>query len=125
MNMQPTDVVRNFFARWQVSREALMRSFGEFMADDCIWVNVGVATTTGPNEAEALMNAFTLKVPFDTIRVEFLGICADGNKVFTERVDYMIDAEGRQFGEVPVAGVFDIADGRIHGWRDYFAPTPG
>jgi len=122
MAADSVSIIRDFFRRWGESRAAMMASFDEFMTPDCTWWNVGVATTSGPIEAAALMDAFTQKIPFDTIRVDILAICADGDRVFTERVDYMLDAQGEQFAEVPVAGVFDLRGGRIASWLDYFPP---
>ena len=47
-----------------------------------------------------------------------LAIAADGNTVFAERVD-RIDAGGRHV-DLPVVGVFELQDGKIAAWRDYF-----
>jgi len=41
-----------------------------------------------------------------------------GNLVFTERVD-RFTMNGRTVA-LPVAGVFEIRDGKIAAWRDYF-----
>ena len=44
---------------------------------------------------------------------------ADGDLVFNERTDVMRLKNGNRV-ELPVVGVFEIRDGRIAAWRDYF-----
>lgn len=44
--------------------------------------------------------------------------CASGNVVMNERTD-RFQVEGRWL-ELPVAGVFELRDGKIALWRDYF-----
>jgi limonene-1,2-epoxide hydrolase len=46
---------------------------------------------------------------------------SDGNLVFNERTDIMRTKSGDTI-EVPVTGVFEIADDKITAWRDYFEP---
>ena len=54
----------------------------------------------------------------DSIDHDVLAISAHGNIVFTERVDRF-----RWLGkrlDLPVAGVFEVSDGKIVAHRDYF-----
>ena len=44
---------------------------------------------------------------------------SDGNLVMNERIDVMRRAEGAPI-RLPVTGVFEIEDGKIKAWRDYF-----
>jgi limonene-1,2-epoxide hydrolase len=52
------------------------------------------------------------------VEFEVLAIAADGGTVLTERVDtfFLPDREIA----LPVMGTFEVADGRITAWRDYF-----
>ena len=43
---------------------------------------------------------------------------AEGDLVMNERID-RFEVDGRWL-ELPVAGVFEVRDGRIAAWRDYF-----
>jgi limonene-1,2-epoxide hydrolase len=45
-------------------------------------------------------------------------IVADGNVVLTERVDVFVMPNGKV--ELPVMGAFEVRDGKIAAWRDYF-----
>lgn len=47
---------------------------------------------------------------------------SDGNVVMNERTDVLRRKDGAQL-RLPVMGVFEIVDGRIAGWRDYFDQT--
>jgi limonene-1,2-epoxide hydrolase len=47
-----------------------------------------------------------------------LNLACNGDVVFTERVDRM--SIGGNKVAVPVAGVFEVRDGKIAAWRDYF-----
>jgi limonene-1,2-epoxide hydrolase len=56
--------------------------------------------------------------PSEDIEFEVLGIASSGDLVFTERIDRF-----RMMGKtvaLPVAGVFQVRDGKIAAWRDYF-----
>jgi limonene-1,2-epoxide hydrolase len=55
---------------------------------------------------------------FDSIDWEMPNIAASGNTVLTERVD-RFTIEGRAI-TLPVMGTFEIENGLIRAWRDYF-----
>lgn len=52
------------------------------------------------------------------VSVEMINVLAGDRLVMTERVDHFVIA-GRTFS-LPVMGVFEIDDGQIRAWRDYF-----
>ena len=58
---------------------------------------------------------------FEPISFGIRNLAADGDVVLTERVDE-ITANGIM-APVPVMGTFEVRDGRIHRWRDYFDLT--
>ena len=41
-----------------------------------------------------------------------------GNRVMNERADTLVRADKK--AEVPAAGFFEIKEGKIFAWRDYF-----
>ena len=49
---------------------------------------------------------------------EVLHIVADGDVVMTERVDHFLVGDKRV--SVPCMGVFELRDGKIAAWRDYW-----
>lgn len=52
-----------------------------------------------------------------------LHIAAAGNVVLAERLDKFVI--GDRSVELPVAGVFEVRDGKISVWRDYFDMATG
>jgi limonene-1,2-epoxide hydrolase len=56
--------------------------------------------------------------PFERCPWEIVQIAAAGNVVLTERIDRFIGADKKV--ELPVMGAFEIRDGKIAAWRDYF-----
>ena len=52
------------------------------------------------------------------IEFHVINIAADGPVVMTERVD-VFRLPGKSF-ELPVMGAFEVSDGKINAWRDYF-----
>lgn len=113
----PTEIVADFCAMWAEpgGDDAIRKHF----TPDAIWENHGMVTTTGPDEAIALNAAFAQK-GVAGIRFDVLAIAADGNTVMTERIDTMYAADGSTIGAFPVMGVFEVKDGKIAVWRDYF-----
>jgi limonene-1,2-epoxide hydrolase len=50
--------------------------------------------------------------------VRVINIAANGPVVMTERLD-VFRLPGKSF-ELQVMGTFEVSDGKIHAWRDYF-----
>lgn len=55
---------------------------------------------------------------FGRLEFRMLAIATDGDTVLTERVD-VFETGGTEVS-LPVMGAFDVAEGRITSWRDYF-----
>ena len=108
----PETVVREFCAMWP---ERNVDRFLDYFTDDAVYHNMPLEPVRGKNGIREVLNLF---LPADEIEVEILHLAAHGSLVFTERVDRF------RFGEkrvaLPCAGVFDIRDGKIAAWRDYF-----
>lgn len=115
----PSEVVTTFLALWD-KPGGLDQSFRDYFNADTVWINVGMATTTGPDEAIALNAHLASAMGLATIRVENLAVAETGNKVLTERIDWILDKNGEAVMKVPVMGIFEIEDGKITAWRDYF-----
>jgi limonene-1,2-epoxide hydrolase len=109
----PTDTVRNFCAAWsRLDVEEVMA----FFTADAVYHNMPIAPAVGRDAVRATIESF-LK-GWQRAEFELLNIAATGDTVFTERVD-RIDAGGKH-ADLPVAGVFEVVDGKIRAWRDYF-----
>jgi limonene-1,2-epoxide hydrolase len=85
------------------------------LADDVRWQNVGYPTISGRRRIVKLMRAGQGRVGFE---VKFHRVAEEGTAVLTERTDALIVGPLRfQFW---VCGTFEVHDGRITLWRDYF-----
>lgn len=115
----PTGLVTDFLARW-TDPGGLDAAIRDTFLPTTVWENVGLATTTGPEEAIALNAGFEAQFGVETIRVEVRAIAAVGNKVLTERVDHMVDGTGKVLLSAAVMGIFEVEGDRIAAWRDYF-----
>ena len=113
MTDQPIDVVRAFCAAWgDGDLDALIA----FFTDDAVYHNIPLALVVGPEQIRATVEGFT--GGGDSIEFRVDAIAADGGTVLTERVDIFTFPNGRI--ELPVMGTFEVRDGKIAAWRDYF-----
>ncbi len=109
----PIDVVRRFCEAWSdLDVDTLMT----FFTDDAVYHNMPIAPVTGRDAIRATIEGFAGGA--EHIEFRILAAVSDGPLVFTERVD--VFTMPAVTVELPVAGVFELKDGRIAAWRDYF-----
>lgn len=106
-------MVRTFCAAWGTSTSA---ELGGYFTDDAVYHNIPIAAVTGREQIVATIDSFAGS--FEQIEFRVDAIAADGNTVLTERVD-IFRSPGVTI-ELPVMGVFEVRDGLISAWRDYF-----
>ena len=86
------------------------------VADDCYYDNVPVGDMTGKDKmAEFLAPMFKSKGP---VVFEIHRQTTTGNVVMNESTDRFV-MKGKEIA-IPVVGVFEVNDGKITFWRDYF-----
>jgi len=86
-----------------------------FLDDNLVYENVGLPTIHGRARAMKLFRGMEGRAAFE---VKIHRIAAEGGSVLTERTDALIFGPLRlQFW---VCGVFEVHNGRITLWRDYF-----
>ena len=111
-----TDVVERLVAGW-VARdvEAIMRCF----CDDAIYTNVPlVPAYEGVAAIRAAVEGFVAMGEEIDFIVHHTTENLEAGVVMNERTDrFLIRGE---WMEAPVTGVFELRDGRICAWRDYF-----
>ncbi|MEQ6325671.1 limonene-1,2-epoxide hydrolase family protein [Mycobacterium canetti] len=85
------------------------------LGDDLVYENVGFSRIRGGRRTATLLRRMQGRVGFE-VKIHRVG--ADGAAVLTERTDALTFGPLRvQFW---VCGVFEVHDGRITLWRDYF-----
>jgi limonene-1,2-epoxide hydrolase len=85
-----------------------------------VWINGGVFTATGIDEAIAFIERPGRSPDIAAVHFDMLAIAADGNRVLTERLDRFVRTDGSEVSAVKVMGIFEIEGGCIVAWRDYF-----
>jgi limonene-1,2-epoxide hydrolase len=114
-----TELVSDFIARWDAP-DGLDRAVENYFTPNTVWENHGLTLTTGIEAALAVNREFGEKLGMHSIKVDMLAVAEVGNKVLTERIDHIVDGDGQTIMSAPVMGIFEIADGKIAAWRDYF-----
>jgi limonene-1,2-epoxide hydrolase len=85
------------------------------LADDVVYQNVGLPTVRGSRRVVSMMRGMEGRASFEVV---FHRNVSDGTSVLNERTDAISVGPLRiQFW---VCGVFEVRDGRITLWRDYF-----
>lgn len=110
--MTPLETVHLFLARVNALD---LDGACALLAEDVVYDNVPMPTVHG----RAAARAFLGQLPATAIDWEVHAIAAAGATVLTERTDRFTLADGRTLA-IRVMGAFDVADGEIAAWRDYF-----
>jgi limonene-1,2-epoxide hydrolase len=105
-------IIRDFISAW--SRLDVETLLGYF-ADDAIYHNMPIAPVSGA-QIRPFITAF-LKGWTET-NWEVLTLVSSGNIVIAERIDRT--KLGDKSVDLPCCGVFEMQDGKIKIWRDYF-----
>ena len=114
----PTDVVRGFCAAWSDNLGTI--ELAAFFTDDAVYHNIPQAPVRGREAIANLIDSFIRPGPpgIESIEFRVINIAANGPVVMTERVDVFTVAD-KSF-DLQVMGTFEITDGKINAWRDYF-----
>jgi len=106
-------VIREFIAAWSNLDAAELASY---FTEDGTYHNIPSQPVRGRDNVQAMIAGFTR--PWQSTRWEIVSLVAEGDLVVAERVDRTV-VNGQPV-DLPVVGVFEMRDGRIHVWRDYF-----
>jgi limonene-1,2-epoxide hydrolase len=114
----PLDTVRRFCEAW--SNNAETKELAAFFTDDAIYHNVPQEPVIGRDNIATTISSFIRPGPpgIESIDFRVINIAASGPVVMTERVD-VFKLAAKTF-ELPVMGIFEVSDGQIEAWRDYF-----
>jgi limonene-1,2-epoxide hydrolase len=109
----PAGVVRGFL---EALADGDVDTAIEYVDDDIVYENVSLPTIRGRRRVDRGARTFYRRgVGFD---VQIHRIAESGSTVLTERTDAI--TFGRYRTQFWVCGVFEVRDGRITLWRDYF-----
>jgi limonene-1,2-epoxide hydrolase len=120
----PTEIVMNFLHQCGKGKADMQDAFHTYFTPNTIWENVGLAATTGVDEALAFIATSESSAGITHFDAVTLSIAVEGDRVLTERVDRLLTCKGEPVVTLRVMGIFELADGKIAAWRDYFDPSP-
>jgi len=106
-------LVRRFIESWSHLDAAELAAY---FTEDGTYHNVPVAPVTGRANIEAMIRAVI--APWSETRWEIVTLLSAGNVVVAERIDRT--RAGERSVELPIVGVFELEEGKIRAWRDYF-----
>lgn len=113
-------VVRDFMAiftqAWPMRHAAAL---ARFFSEDADYRNGPVEPVRGRDAIIA--NLASMMAIGGEVDADIIHLVADGTIVMTERVDYV--KLGEKTAGLRIAGVFEVHDGVITAWRDYFDST--
>lgn len=107
-------VARRFFKAWETGD---IDGVADCFAEDAVYHNVPVQPIHGRAAIRTLFQS--LLDGFSSSRLEVLHLAATPGVVLTERIDHFRMRDGRDI-RLPVMGVFEVQDGRIRRFSDYF-----
>ena len=110
--LSPADVVRSFIAAWNAND---LERVVAHLHPEVFYHNVPVQPIQG---RDAVRSYLFGKGGFEWVDWKLLAIAESGSKVLTERIDDF-GIGGRDIS-LPLMGIFEIEDGLIRAWRDYF-----
>jgi limonene-1,2-epoxide hydrolase len=109
----PSEIVRKFCAAFGAKD---LDTIAGLLADDVVYHNVGMEPAVGKEASLASIKGFldmSESLVFDVHR-----LAADGDTVLTERTD-TFTINGVK-APIAVMGAFELRDGLVVAWRDYF-----
>jgi limonene-1,2-epoxide hydrolase len=112
-NMGPLDTVNAFIAA--LERNDIPAAL-EFVSENCEYSNVPISTVTGPEGIASILGPLFSQA--SAIEWPVHRAVESGSTVFNERLDRFHMPFG--WVELPVVGVWEVHDGKITVWRDYF-----
>ena len=111
--MTPTQVVDAFIAA--IERKDIAAA-AELVADDISYENMPMDPIVGRDAMVQVLEGFLAAA--SEVEWPCLRQVEVGNVVINERLDRFKIGDG--WLELPIAGIFEVADGQITLWRDYF-----
>jgi limonene-1,2-epoxide hydrolase len=107
-------IVAEFFDTWR--RMNVDEMIGYF-TDDAVYHNIPIEPLEGKAQIRKGLHQFAGMLK--AVEIKIVHSAAAGNLVINERIDTMVTADGKRT-DLPVAGVFELRNGKICAWRDYF-----
>ena len=112
-NESNENVIRDFIISWSnLDADELV----EYFTDDGVYHNMPMEPVAGKENIRQFINGFIQS--WTNTTWDILSITSKGDIVIAERLDRTIAGEKKV--NLPCVGVFEMENGKIKIWRDYF-----
>ena len=109
-------IVRDFISAWSRLNPSELASY---FSEDGVYHNMPSEAVVGRDNIERFIAGFIR--PWESTDWEVISLLADGDIVMVERLDKTVVAGSPV--NLPCFGYFELTDGEITLWRDYFDLT--
>ncbi len=99
-------------------QERVRAKIRELFTDSTVWVQPGLPTAVGPDEAIAIVD--TWGAAFANYELEVSHVASTDTAVLIERFETFRKPDGSVLMMLPVVGVAKFRDGKIEHWREYY-----
>jgi len=107
------EIIRNFILAWsRLDAEELVKYFSK----DGVYHNMPASPVSGHDNLKSFISAFLKN--WTSTEWDILNLVSKGNIVIAERLDRTM--VGEKAVNLPCCGVFEMENGKIKVWRDYF-----
>ena len=111
--MTNKEIVEEFVAKWSGLDAAVLASY---FTEDGTYHNIPAQPVVGRETIQQFIAGFI--ATWTQTDWDILNITEDAGVVYCERLDRTKTTNGDV--DLPCFGVFEMQDGKIHIWRDYF-----
>jgi len=108
-----TDLIENFCKAWSRLDPAELAAY---FTEDGVYHNMPSGPVAGRENVKKMIAAFI--GPWTETRWDILNLVSAGDVVIAERLDRT--KAGDKAVDLPCTGVFELENGKIKVWRDYF-----
>jgi limonene-1,2-epoxide hydrolase len=116
MTRSADELITEFCAKWSTPDPGELASY---FAEDGVFHNMPMDAVQGREAIKQFIAGFLAAFDFDGVDFLVHRQINEGNLVMNERTDVM-RRKGSEPIRLPVTGVFEIENGQIKAWRDYF-----
>lgn len=106
-------VIREFIQAWS---RLDAQELAEYFTEEGVYYNMPSSPVSGRDNVARFIAGFIRT--WESTEWEIINLFGSGNLVVAERVDHTV-VNGSPV-DLPALGIFEMEDGRIKVWRDYF-----
>ena len=106
-------VIREFIGAWSRLDPAELTTY---FTEDGVYHNIPTGPVGGRDNVERMIRGFTAS--WTNTEWEIVTLMSSGDVVIAERVDRT--QAGDKSVDLPCVGIYEMVDGKIKVWRDYF-----